>query len=146
MKKFFQEFRDFAMRGNVFDMAIGVVIGAAFGKITTSLVNDLLMPFIGWLVGGIDLSAWNVTLRRAVVDAAGAELSPAVTLGVGTFLTTIIDFLLIAFVVFLLVKGMNRAISLRQKPTKAEPPKGPTQEELLTQIRDLLKERDSHDA
>jgi large conductance mechanosensitive channel len=146
MKKFFQEFRDFAARGNVFDMAVGVVLATAFGKITSSLVNDLLMPLIGWLCGGIDLGTWNVTLRQAVVDAAGTELSPAVTLGVGAFLTTVIDFVLIAFAVFLLVKAMNRAMSLRKKPKEPEAPKGPTQEELLTQIRDLLQEEKKHDA
>jgi large conductance mechanosensitive channel len=135
MKKFFAEFRDFALRGNVFDMAIGVILATAFGKITTSLVNDLFMPFIGWLLGGIDLSSWVIYLPTSAVE-----------LRIGVFLTTVIDFILIAFVVFLLVKTMNRVLSLRKKPEEPAAPKGPTQEELLSEIRDLLKEQNHHDA
>ncbi|MDO4702146.1 MAG: large conductance mechanosensitive channel protein MscL, partial [Erysipelotrichaceae bacterium] len=109
MKKngFLKEFKEFAMRGNVIDMAIGVVIATAFGKITTSLVNDIFMPIIGYLIGGIDLSQFNIVLKPAVVDAAGEVTSAAVVIGVGTLLVTIINFIIIAFIVFMLIKGMN---------------------------------------
>ena len=141
MKKFFREFKEFANRGNVFDMAIGVILATAFGKITASLVNDVFMPLIGFLFGGIDLSMLNIVLRKATLDAAGAVVTPAVTIGIGTFISAVIDFFLVAFVVFLLVKAMNTAMSLRDKKEKEEEaPKGPTTEALLTEIRDLLKE------
>ena len=138
MKKFFAEFKTFAMRGNVMDMAIGVVIGAAFGKITTSIVNDIIMPLIGLVTGGIDLTQWNILLNSAAV-AAGAD---PVTLGIGNLLAVILDFIIVAFAMFLLVKAMNKLASLKKKEEEApdEDPK-PTSEELLTEIRDLLKEQ-----
>ena len=140
MKKFFAEFKTFAMRGNVMDMAIGVVIGAAFGKITTSIVNDIIMPLIGIITGGIDLSQWNIVLNPAAV-AGGAD---EVTLGIGSLLSVILDFIIVAFAMFLLVKGMNKLASLKKKeeeaPKPEEDPK-PTSEELLTEIRDLLKQQ-----
>ena len=136
MKKFFAEFKTFAMRGNVMDMAIGVVIGAAFGKITTSIVNDIIMTLIGLVTGGIDLTQWNILLNSAAV-AAGAD---PVTLGIGNLLAVILDFIIVAFAMFLLVKAMNKLASLKKKEEEApeEDPK-PTSEELLTEIRDLLK-------
>ena len=137
MKKFFHEFKEFAMRGNVMDMAIGVVIGAAFGKITTSIVNDIIMPLIGLITGGIDLTQWNILLNSAAV-AAGAD---PVTLGIGNLLAVILDFIIVAFAMFLLVKTMNKLSSLKKKEEEApvkEDPK-PTSEELLAEIRDLLK-------
>lgn len=136
MKKFFAEFKEFAMRGNVMDMAIGVVIGAAFGKITTSIVNDIIMPLIGLVTGGIDLTQWNILLNSAAVEA-GAD---PVTLGIGNLLAVILDFIIVAFAMFLLVKAMNKLASLKKKEEEApeEDPK-PTSEELLTEIRDLLK-------
>ena len=138
MKKFFAEFKTFAMRGNVMDMAIGVVIGAAFGKITTSIVNDIIMPLIGLITGGIDLTQWNILLNSAAV-AAGAD---PVTLGIGNLLAVILDFIIVAFAMFLLVKAMNKLASLKKKEEEApeEDPK-PSSEELLTEIRDLLKEQ-----
>ena len=138
MKKFFNEFKTFAMRGNVMDMAIGVVIGAAFGKITTSIVNDIIMPLIGLVTGGIDLTQWNILLNSAAVEA-GAD---PVTLGIGNLLAVILDFIIVAFAMFLLVKAMNKLASLKKKEEEApeEDPK-PTSEELLTEIRDLLKEQ-----
>ncbi len=143
MKKFLNEFKEFAMRGNVLDMAVGVVIGTAFGKITTSLVNDVFMPLIGLIIGGIDLGQLNIVLKPETVNAAG-ETVAAVTLGIGTFLSTIIDFILVAFVIFLMVKAINQFHKLGKKkeaePAPAEEPK-PTSEELLTEIRDLLKEQ-----
>ena len=144
MKKFFGEFKEFISRGNVMDMAIGVIIATAFGKITTSLVNDVFMPFIGWLVGGIDLSKWNITIADAVLDEAGEVTKEAVTIGIGTFLTTVIDFILVAFVVFLVVKGINAAKAKFEKK-KEEAPAAPAEpsaeEKLLTEIRDLLKDK-----
>lgn len=142
MKKFFAEFKEFAMRGNVMDMAVGVIIGTAFGKITTSLVNDVFMPLIGLLIGGVDLGQLNIVLKPEVLDEAGQVVTEAVTLGIGTFLSTVIDFVLVAFVIFLLVKAMNKLASLKKKEeeTPEEDPK-PTSEELLTEIRDLLKEQ-----
>ena len=140
MKKFMHEFKEFAMRGNVLDMAVGVILGGAFGKITTSLVNDVFMPLIGTLIGGVDLGKLDIVLKDAVMN--GEEVvAPAVTLGIGTFLTTVIDFILVAFVIFLMIKTINRFHKKKEEDPKPEEPKGPTTEELLTEIRDLLKQQ-----
>ena len=140
MKKFMHEFKEFAMRGNVLDMAVGVILGGAFGKITTSLVNDVFMPLIGTLIGGVDLGKLNIVLKDAVMN--GEEVvAPAVTLSIGTFLTTVIDFILVAFVIFLMIKTINRFHKKKEEDPKPEEPKGPSTEELLTEIRDLLKEQ-----
>ncbi len=148
MKKFFSEFKTFIMRGNVIDMAVGVIIAGAFGKITTSLVNDVLMPAIGMLIGGIDLSRLNITLAEAQVNELGEVTKEAVVIGIGTLLVTIIDFLIVAFVVFLIIKGMNRAQkAIEERKKKEEPPEEPAEpepsaeEKLLMEIRDLLKEK-----
>ena len=143
MKKLFNEFKEFAMRGNVIDMAVGVVIGAAFGKITTSLVNDVFMPLIGLLIGGIDLGQLNIVLKPEVLDEAGEVVTAAVTLGLGTFLATILDFILVAFVIFLVVKAINKLRTIGKKPEEPaeEEEPAPTSEELLTEIRDLLKDK-----
>ena len=149
MKKMVKEFKEFITRGNVLDMAIGVVIAGAFGKITTSLVNDLLMPFIGFLCGSRDMTALNVIIRPAEVDAAGEVVKEAITLGFGTFVGTVIDFLLVAFVVFAIVKAFNKARELSEAKKKKEEaaaaeeaaPAGPTTEELLAQILDELKKQ-----
>lgn len=144
-KGFIEEFKTFIMRGNVMDMAIGVVIGGAFGKITTSLVNDLLMPFISWICGTRDMSMLNLIVRPAeIVD--GEVVKEAITLGFGTFIGTIIDFLLIALVIFAMIKAMNKAHEAMEKKSKvkeeeeakAEEVK-PTTEELLSQILDEMK-------
>ena len=128
------EFKEFAMRGNVIDLAVGVVIGAAFGKIVSSLVDNIIMPFVGLLTGGIDFSKWAWTLREASVDAAGAEV-PALTVGVGSFLNAVIQFIIIAFAIFLLVKAINR---IHKKPEDA-PAATPEDVLLLREIRDSLK-------
>lgn len=144
MKKFFGEFKEFISRGNVMDMAIGVIIATAFGKITTSLVNDVFMPLIGWLIGDIDLAQLNLTLSPAVLDETGAVVKDAVVIGIGTFLTTIIDFLLVALIVFSVIKAFNSAKQKLEKPTEPEPEKEPEpskEEVLLTEIRDLLKNK-----
>ena len=146
-KGFFAEFKEFITRGNVMDMAIGVIIATAFGKITTSLVNDVAMPAIGMLIGGIDLSKLNIVLKPAVLDEAGAVVTEAVTMGIGTFLTAIIDFILVALVVFCVIKFINKLQNLKKKeeaPVEEEAPAEPepTKEELLlAEIRDLLKDK-----
>ena len=121
-------------------LAIGVVIGGAFGKITTSLVNDVIMPLVGMLIGGIDLGQLDIVLKPAVMNG-GEVVTAAVTLGIGTFLTTIIDFILVALVIFLMIKAINRFHKKKEEAPAPEEPKGPTSEELLTEIRDLLKEK-----
>lgn len=141
-----QEFKEFIMRGNVIDMAVGVIIATAFGKITTSLVNDVCMPAIGMLIGGIDLAKLNIILKPAVLDEAGAVVTEAVTLGIGTFLTTIIDFILVALCVFVFIKVIAKMKNLRKKEEEAveevaAPPEPSNEEKLLTEIRDLLKEK-----
>jgi large conductance mechanosensitive channel len=126
-----QEFKAFAMRGNVVDMAVGIVIGAAFGKITTSFVNDVLMPPIGLLLGGVDFSNRAIALKDAVGDA------PAVSLRYGVFINTVLDFLIVAFAIFLLVKAVN-AMKREAPPAPAAPS---DEVVLLTQIRDALQRR-----
>lgn len=129
------EFKEFAMRGNVVDLAIGVVIGAAFGKIVTSLVSGLIMPVIAYLTGGGSVSDWATTLKPAVLGPDGKETAAAVVLQYGAFIQTIVDFLIIAFVIFLVVKAMN---TLKKKEDAAPAP--PAEDVvLLTEIRDLLK-------
>ena len=129
-----KEFKEFAMRGNVLDLAVAVIIGAAFGKIIASLVADVIMPPIGILLGGMDFTAFAVTLKDAVADV------PAVTLNYGKFIQAIVDFVIIAFSIFLMIKGIN---SFKKKQEEAPaPPAEPTKEELLlTEIRDLLKQK-----
>ncbi len=128
------EFKEFAMRGNVIDLAVGVVIGAAFGKIVTALVEKIIMPPIGLLIGGIDFSALSWTLKEASVDATGKEV-PAVVIGYGDFLNTLVQFIIVAFAIFLVVKAINR-LSRKQPP----PPAAPTEDVLLLrEIRDSLK-------
>ena len=136
MKKFLREFKEFAMRGNVFDMAVGVIIGGAFGKITTSLVGDVFMPVISLITGSMDFTEWKWVLKAADEAAGVAEVS----LNYGNFIATVIDFILIALVVFMLVKIMNVLHRKKEEPEEEEP-KDPTSEELLTEIRDLLKEQ-----
>jgi len=143
MKKFFEEFKAFAMRGNVIDMAVGVVIGGAFGKITTSLVGDIIMPLISMLTGGVDFSSWKWVLKEAVME--GKEvIDPEIAVNYGSLIAVILDFIIIAFVVFCMVKSINRMHEKLSKPAEPEPEKAPepTKEEvLLTEIRDLLKEQ-----
>ena len=127
---FVKEFKEFAMRGTVMDMAVGVIIGGAFGKIVTSLVDDVLMPIISKLTGGLDF-ATGLALKLGEGDNAAV-------LKYGNFIQNIIDFLIIAFCIFLMIKAMNKLMPKKEEP---EAPAGPTQEELLTDIRDLLKEK-----
>ena len=127
-----KEFRDFAMRGNVVDMAVGIVIGAAFGKIVSSFVNDVLMPPIGLALGGTDFSNLVITLKEASGDIA------AVTMNYGSFLQTVIDFIIIAFAIFMVVKAMNR-MKKKEEAKPAAPPQPSAEEKLLAEIRDLLQ-------
>jgi len=127
-----KEFREFAMRGNVVDMAVGIVIGAAFGKIVTSFVNDVLMPPIGIALGGVDFSDLVVTLKEASGEVT------AVTLNYGSFIQTVIDFIIIAFAIFMVVKAMN-SLKKKEEEKPAAPPAPPADVVLLTEIRDLLK-------
>jgi len=130
------EFKDFAMKGNVVDMAVGVVIGGAFGKIVTSFTNDVLMPPIGLLLGGVDFSDLKIPIKEAIGETA------AVSINYGSFLNVILDFVIIAFAIFLVVKAMNTAMSRMKKQEAAAPPPGPSKEEvLLTEIRDAIRSR-----
>ena len=137
MAKFIQEFKEFALKGNVMDMAVGVIIGGAFGKIVTSVVSNIIMPPIGVLLGGVDFTDLKITLKAAAEDAK------AVTLNYGQFLQDVVDFLIIAFCIFLMVKGIAKLAKKKEEPTAEEPttPAAPTQEELLAEIRDLLKQK-----
>ena len=146
MKKIINEFKAFILRGNVLDMAIGVVIAGAFGKITTSLVNDLLLPLVSWICGSRDMTTLNMIVRPAEYNEAGEVVKEAITLGFGSFVGTVIDFLLIAVVIFAIVKAANKVHDLtHKKEEKAEaapeePPK-PTTEELLSEILEELKKK-----
>ena len=128
------EFKEFAMRGNAIDLAVGVVIGAAFGKIVTALVDNVIMPPIGLLIGGVDFADWAWTLKEASVDAAGNPVA-AVSIGIGSFLNAVIQFLIVAFAIFVAVKAMNR-LARKEEPA----PAAPTEDVLLLrEIRDSLK-------
>jgi large conductance mechanosensitive channel len=127
-----QEFREFAVKGNMIDMAVGIVIGAAFGKIVSSLVDSIVMPALGWVIGGVDFSSLAVTLGTS------AATGDPVTIGYGKFVQSLVDFLIIAAAIFMALKAINRL----KKPPAAAAPAGPAREEvLLTEIRDLLKQR-----
>ena len=134
MKKFLEEFKAFAMRGNVLDMAVGVVIGSAFGKITTSLVNDIIMPLISMLTGGIDFSSWKWVLKAAEGDAA------EVAVNFGSFIAVVLDFIIIALAIFCMLKAINK-LHKKKEEAPAAPPEPSAEEKLLTEIRDQLKEK-----
>ncbi len=135
---FIKEFKEFAVKGNVMDMAVGVIIGGAFGKIVTSLVSDVLMPLIGKATGGVSFTDLFVNLGDGEYKTlAEAQEAGAAVLAYGQFIQNILDFIIIAFCIFLMIKGMNKL--KKEKPAEPEAPAGPTQEELLTEIRDLLK-------
>jgi large conductance mechanosensitive channel len=135
-----KEFKEFAMRGNVMDMAVGIIIGAAFSGIVNSFVKDVMMPPLGYLAGGIDFSDKKLVLKDAVVAAEGVKAAPEVSLNYGTFINSVINFLIVAFAIFLLIKAMN---TMRRKEEAAPaPPPGPTADQkLLTEIRDAIRAR-----
>lgn len=133
---FAKEFKEFAVRGNVVDMAVGIVIGAAFGKIVSSLVADVIMPPIGWLIGGVDFSDLVATLPALM------EGREPVLIAYGKFIQTVLDFTIVAFAIFMVIKGINRMKRKEEaKPTPAAPPAPSKEELLLTEIRDLLKQK-----
>lgn len=132
-----KEFKEFAMKGNVIDLAVGIVIGGAFGKIVSSFVGDILMPPLGLLLGGMDFKALAVELKPASADAAG-EVIPAVMLNYGLFINSLVDFLIIAFAIFMVVKAMN-SMKKQEEAAPAAPPPPTATEQLLMEIRDSLK-------
>ncbi|MBN2486994.1 MAG: large-conductance mechanosensitive channel protein MscL [Bacteroidales bacterium] len=129
---FFKEFKAFAMKGNVIDMAVGIIIGAAFGKIVASLVNDIIMPPLGLIIGGVNFTDLKIVMKAAT------ETDPAVTLNYGNFVQVVFDFTIVAFAIFMVIKAMNAA-KKKQEEAPAAPPAPSKQEELLMEIRDLLK-------
>lgn len=129
-----QEFKEFAVKGNAVDMAVGIIIGAAFGKIVSSVVGDVVMPPIGMLLGGMDFTSLALTLSPATTD------TPAVVIGYGKFIQTLVDFIIVAFAIFMLVKGIN-SLKRKQEAVPAAPPAPSAEQILLTEIRDLLKSR-----
>ena len=149
MKKFMEEFKAFAMRGNVIDLAVGMIIGSAFGKITTSLVNDVIMPAVSMLMGGVDFTAWKIVLKEAVLNADGTEAVAEIAIKYGVLISVIVDFIILAFAIFCMVKAINtmreKAEALKKKEeevavveeTPAEPEPS-AEEKLLMEIRDLL--------
>lgn len=133
---FLKEFKEFAMRGNMIDLAIGVIIGGAFGKIVSSLVNNVIMPPIGYLLGGVDFSNLKILIKE------GSESTEPVFLSYGIFINTVIDFLIIAFVIFIAIKGINQLQRKKEEEqAPASPPEPTKEEQLLTEIRDILKSK-----
>jgi large conductance mechanosensitive channel len=137
MKKLLQEFKTFAMKGNVVDMAVGVIIGGAFGKIVTSLVSDIFMPLIGLLVGGVDFTQWKIVLSAANEAAGKAE----VAITYGNFIQVVLDFIILAWVIFMVIKGINKLSAKKEKEEQKPAEPAPTPEDilLLREIRDSLK-------
>lgn len=134
---FIQDFKKFAMRGNMIDMAVGIIIGGAFGKIVSSLVNDIIMPPLGYIIGGVDFKNLSIILKPEQLTQTGEVLTPAVSFNYGMFVQNILDFVIIAFAVFLLVRLSNK-LAKKKEPEPTTPPK---QELLLQEIRDLLKKK-----
>ncbi len=141
MSKLIQEFKEFAVKGNAIDMAVGVIIGGAFGKIVSSIVDDIIMPPIGWLIGGVNFSDLKYTLPQ--VEIPGVTAAAPATINYGNFLQTLLDFIIIAFCVFMMVKGINKLSKKKEEePAAPAPDPEPTNEEkLLSEIRDLLKNK-----
>ena len=141
MSNFIKEFKEFAVKGNAIDMAVGVIIGGAFGEIVNSIVNDIIMPPIGWLIGGVNFSDLKVELPQVVIQ--GVEMAPT-TINYGSFIQTIINFIIIALCVFMMIKGLARIKNAKKEEEEAAPaaPAEPSNEEkLLTEIRDLLAKK-----
>lgn len=142
MKRYIREFKEFAVKGNVIDLAVAVIIGGAFGKIVSSLVADVIMPLVGFIIGGVNFTNIKWVLKKAVLDGAGATLKPAVTMNLGTFFQNVFDFVIIALVIFFMVKVISRLKKqlIKEASTEEKVPVAPTKDqELLTEIRDLLK-------
>lgn len=142
--KIIDEFKEFAIKGNVVDMAVGIIIGGAFGKIVSSFVADVIMPPLGLLIGGVNFTDLSIVLKREIIDAAGAVTAPAVTLNYGNFIQVVFDFLIIAFAIFSMIKFLN---NLKKKPEPvveqpSTPPPPSAEVQLLSEIRDLLKKEE----
>ena len=137
--KILKEFKTFAMRGNVVDMAVGIIIGGAFSKIITSLVNDVVMPPIGILIGGVDFAELKLVLKQAWTDAAG-NVVPAVSINYGVLANTVINFIIIALAIFMVIKAMN-AMKKKEEAAPVTPPAPSAEEKLLTEIRDILSSK-----
>ena len=140
MASFKQEFKEFVLRGNVMDMAVGIIIGGAFGKIVSSLVDDILMPVIGLFTGGINFSELAYVIKPAEIDAAGEEIVAATTLNYGLFIQNIVDFLIIALVIFMMIRAINRLRRKHEEP-EAPAPEPSDEVKLLTEIRNLLDKK-----
>lgn len=140
---FLKDFKEFAMKGNVIDMAVGVVVGSAFSKIVTSIVSDVITPVFGFITAGVSFTDLKLVLSEAVVDETGAVVNPEVAITYGNLIQNVVDFLIIAFSIFVVIRLVTKASEKFNKKEEEAPapeePKGPTQEELLTEIRDLLK-------
>jgi large conductance mechanosensitive channel len=141
--KMLKEFKEFAMRGNVVDLAVGIIIGGAFGKIVSSVVNDIIMPPIGLLISGVKFTDIKIKISDAVLDAAGAVTKEAITINIGNFIQTVIDFTLVAMAIFFMIKLMNNLNKKKADPdpAPATPPPPSKEESLLTEIRDILKSK-----
>ncbi len=137
MRNILQEFKTFAMRGNVIDMAVGIIIGGAFGKIVSSIVGDIIMPAIGLLVGGVNFTDLKIVLKQAVIEGNNV-ITPAVTINYGNFIQVVLDFIIIAFAIFILIKGIN-SFNKKKLDKPATPVAPPADIQLLSEIRDLLK-------
>ncbi|WP_459187645.1 large-conductance mechanosensitive channel protein MscL [Parabacteroides sp. APC149_11_2_Y6] len=140
MGNILQEFKQFAMRGNVIDMAVGIIIGGAFGKIVSSVVGDLIMPAVGLLVGGVNFTDLKIVLKQAVMEG-DKVVTPAVSINYGNFLQVTFDFIIVAFAIFMLVKAIN-SLNRKKEEAPAAPAPPPADVQLLTEIRDLLKEKE----
>ena len=134
-----KEFRDFIMRGNVLELAVAVIVAGAFGAVVTSFTNDVIMPPIGFALGGVDFSDLAITLQAAEMNDAGEVVKEAVQIKYGAFIQKIIDFLIIAFIIFMLVRSYKKMTEKKEAEAAPPPPPGPSAEDLLTEIRDLLK-------
>lgn len=140
MSSFLKDFKDFAMKGNVIDMAVGVIIGAAFGKIVSSLVDDIIMPLVGVATGGINFTDYKWVIQPEVKDAAGEIITPLVSLNWGAWVQTVVNFLIVAFCIFVMIRFMSNLRKKKEEEVAAPAPAEPTKEEaLLTEIRDILK-------
>ena len=138
-----KEFKEWAFKGNVLDMSIGVIIGGAFGKIVTSLVNDIIMPFFGFITAGTDFTSLKLVMSPAVLDAAGEVLKPEAAIMYGNFIQNIFDFFIVAFCIFFFVQQISKLKKKNEEPAPEPAPAGPTTEELLSEIRDLLKQQNN---
>jgi len=144
-RKFLKEFKEFAVKGNVVDLAVAVIIGGAFGKIVSSLVADIIMPLVSFLAGGFDFTAWKLVLQKAVLDGSGAIIKPATTMNIGVFIQNIFDFLIIACSIFVMIKVLNKLKKKLAKEDEIEikkedkPASLTKDQELLIEIRDLLR-------